>query len=319
MVIVSLLRAFLQRIALGFVAVWGVLTIIFALFTMTRHWVIEQQVALEQWGGEEMTEEEEQARIDAYLAERNLDGSTWDRYTEWMWNMITLDWGESFETGQDVFPMVMDATARTILYVVPAVGLALIIGLVVGVYAAMQPDGHLATMGVGTAYLLFAIPNFYVGGMLISLAKADVISPSPLVFEHTLPILLTATSLLGGYVSFSRAHSLEYVTAEFVTLVRAKGATPLRVTKHVLRNGAIPMFSMVFTEALALLVLAVFVIETLFGIQGLGLMLFEAVETRDLPVLLGGVMVLIAVGVIANIFQDVFYTILDPRVDTESR
>lgn len=319
MVIVSLLRAFLQRIALGFVAVWGVLTIIFALFTMTRHWVIEQQVALEQWGGEEMTEEEEQARIDAYLAERNLDGSTWDRYTEWMWNMITLDWGESFETGQDVFPMVMDATARTILYVVPAVGLALIIGLVVGVYAAMQPDGHLATMGVGTAYLLFAIPNFYVGGMLISLAKADVISPSPLVFEHTLPILLTATSLLGGYVSFSRAHSLEYVTAEFVTLVRAKGATPLRVTKHVLRNGAIPMFSMVFTEALALLVLAVFVIETLFGIQGLGLMLFEAVETRDLPVLLGGVMVLIAVGVIANIFQDVSYTILDPRVDTESR
>lgn len=319
MVTVSLLRAFLQRITLGFVAVWGVLTVIFVLFTMTRHWVIEQQIAMEQWGGEEMTEEEEQARIDAYLAERNLDGSTWERYTEWMWNMITLEWGESFETGQDVFPLVMDATARTMLYVAPAVGLAIVIGLVIGVYAAMRPDGRLASMGVGTAYLVFAVPNFYVGGMLVSLANADVITKSPLVFEHALPILLTATSLLGGYVSFSRAHSLEYATAEFVTLVKAKGATPLRVTKHILRNGAIPMFSMVFTEALALLVLAVFVIEALFGIQGLGLVLFEAVQTRDLPVLLGGVMVLIAVGVFANIIQDVSYTILDPRVDTDTR
>ena len=87
----------------------------------------------------------------------------------------------------------------------------------------------------------------------------------------------------------------------------------------MLRNAAIPVFSMLFTEALGLLVLLVFVIEVPFGIEGFGLMLFDAVEARDLPVLLGGTIVTIGVGVVGNIVQDVSYTVLDPRVDTGSR
>ena len=112
---------------------------------------------------------------------------------------------------------------------------------------------------------------------------------------------------------------MEYAASDFVKLVRAKGASNRRVAVHVLRNAAIPVFSMLFTEALGLLVLSVFVIEVLFGIDGFGLLLFRAVEDRDLPVLLGGTVVTIGVGVLGNIVQDVSYSVLDPRVDTGSR
>lgn len=76
---------------------------------------------------------------------------------------------------------------------------------------------------------------------------------------------------------------------------------------------------MLFTEALALLVIAVFVIETLFSIDGFGLLMYGAVETRDLQILLGGTIVIIAVGVVGNIVQDLSYSLLDPRVDTDTR
>ncbi|WP_290817751.1 ABC transporter permease [Halovivax sp.] len=314
----SLARTFLQRIALGVVAAWGVLTVVFALFSFTRNWNIEQDVAMQQWGGG-LSDEEAEAVVQEYLAERDLDRPLHEQYVDWTTSMFTLDWGDSFQTGEAVFPMVVDATWRTAMYVLPAIVVAVALGLALGVYAALHPESRLAGSGVGTAYLLFALPNFYVGGMLLSLAAGGAVPDSSLLFDHALPVALTATSLLGGYVSFTRAHAAEYASAEFVTLVKAKGASRLRVAIHVVRNGAIPMFSMLFTEALALLVLAIFVIEVLFGIEGLGLLLFDAIEARDLPVLLGGTMVVIAVGVVGNIVQDVSYTVLDPRVDTGSR
>ena len=122
-----------------------------------------------------------------------------------------------------------------------------------------------------------------------------------------------------GFGDLLRDHALEHTSTEFVRLVRGNGASDRRVAVYVLRNAAIPVFSMLFTEALGLLVLLVFVIECRSGSRGVGLMLFDAVEARDLPVLLGGTIVTIGVGVVGNIVQDVSYTVLDPRVDTGSR
>ena len=311
------LRTVAWQLALGFLAAWAVLTAVFAFFTFTRDWVMERQEGFLRWGGAD--EEEIQRAQEEYLASHGLDRPYWEQYVDWMGSMLTLEWGASLRTGEAVFPLVMDATARTAMYVLPAIVLGLLVGVLVGLYAAMYPDSRLANAGLGTGYLLFALPNFWLGGILLSYTEGEVIAYSPLLFEHALPILLTATTLLGGYVSYSRAHAAEYVSADFVTLVKAKGAGPLRTASHVVRNAAIPLFSMLFTEALALLLLAVFVIEFLFGIDGLGMVLFVAIQERDLPVLLGGMMVVIGVGVLGNIVQDLSYGMLDPRVDTGTR
>lgn len=223
-----------------------------------------------------------------------------------------LNWDVSLAHGEPALPLVTDAVIRTAMYVVPAIVIAIAVATLVGVYAAVNPESRLANTGIGIAYLLFALPNVWIGGILLSYATADVIGYSTLLFEHALPIALIATTLLGGYVSYSRAHSLEYASADFVTLVKAKGASRLRISIHVLRNAAIPLFSMLFTEALALLVIAIFVVETLFEISGFGLLMYEAIRMRDLSVLLGGTIVIIAIGVIGNIVQDLSYSLLDP-------
>lgn len=308
------LRVLAKRTLMGAVTAWVVLTSVFALFTVTEDWVVAGRIGLARFAGENDPEALAEIRAE-YFAARGLDRPLSEVYVDWLGRMVTLDWGVSFSSGEPVFPLVTDAVVRTATYVLPALALAIVAGVAIGMYAALNPDSRLGSGSVGTAYLLFALPNFWVGGMLLSLTLDDAAARSPLVFDHLLPIALTFSTLLGGYVSYSRAHSREYATADFVSLVRAKGASNARVAVHVLRNAAIPFFSMLFTEALGLLVLATFVIEVLFGIDGFGLLLLEAVGARDLPVILGGTVVVIAVGVVGNVVQDLAYGYLDPRVE----
>lgn len=308
------LRVLAKRALMGVVTAWVVLTSVFALFTVTEDWVVAGRIGLARFAGENDPEVLAEIRAE-YFAARGLDRPLSEVYVDWLGRMVTLDWGVSFSTGEPVFPLVADAVVRTAAYVLPALALAIVAGVAIGMYAALNPESRLGSGSVGAAYLLFALPNFWIGGMLLSFTLDGAAARSPLVFGHLLPIALAFSTLLGGYVSYSRAHSREYATADFVSLVRAKGASNARIAAHVLRNAAIPFFSMLFTEALGLLVLATFVIEVLFGIDGFGLLLLEAVGSRDLPVILGGTVVVIGVGVVGNVIQDLAYGYLDPRVE----
>lgn len=313
----SVLRLLARRLALGLFAAWTVLSAVWALFTLTPDWVLSGRLGMLKWGG--APEEAVDAAREQYLAARGFDRPLHEQYVDWMGDMATLNWGDSLDTGEAVFPLVLESAVRTATYVLPAIALAIVVGLVVGLYAALHPQRLPARAGIGSAYLLFAIPGFWLGGMIFSLAVGEVVAYSPLVFEHLFPVFLTTTALLGGYVSYSRAYAREVSSAEFVTVIKAKGAGPQRVAWHVLRNAAVPVVSMLFTEALALLVLAVFVVETLFGIEGFGLLLVDAIEQRDLPVLLGGTILVIAVSVVGTTLQDLSYRSLDPRVDLQRR
>ncbi len=313
----SLLGLFAKRIAVGLLSAWAVLTTMFLAMSATDDWIetgIEGQLRWMQASDEEIEQ-----TINAYLADRGYDRPIYEQYLDWMGNMVMLDWGDSWATGESVTSAVSDGVVRTGMYVLPSVVLAIIIGTLIGLYAATRPESRLANLGRGSAYLFFAVPSFWLGGLCVSLVVGGVIDRPDLWFDHLLPILFTTMTLVGGYVSYSRAHALEYTSTDFVSLVRAKGASPLRVTRHIVRNAAIPLFSMLFVEVLALLVLAVFVIEMLFGIDGFGLLFFNGVTERDLPVVLGGSMVVIVLGVVGNIIQDLTYSYLDPRVDTGSR
>ncbi len=310
-----------KRLAFGIVAAWSVLTAVFVMFSMTSDWIaarIEGEIRWAMGGPDPEDEAVIEAAIEEALAEyaasRDLERPLYEQYIDWMGSMITFQWGESLETGEAVFPLVMDATARTAMYVVPAIVLAVTIGMLVGLYVALKPESRLANSGRMGSYLLFGLPSFWIGGMYIGAVRGGVVSHNPVLADHVLPILLVTMTLLGGYVSYARAHALEHTAEEFVALIRAKGAGPLLVARHVVRNAAIPLFSMLFTEVLGLLVLSIFVIEMVFGIDGFGVMFFFAIDSRDIPVLLGSTMVIILVGILGNIIQDMSYYYLDPRV-----
>lgn len=320
----KVLRTIAQRLALGLATAWAVLTIVFLAFTVTKDWVANRIAGQIIWAmtgpdaeDREVIEEEVERALAEYAASRGLDRPLHEQYLDWMGNMVRFQWGESFRTGEPVVPLVTDAVTRTAMYALPAIVLAVAIGLLIGLYAAMNPSSPLADTGRVGSYVLFALPSFWLGGLLISWGHDG--PRDSLLFEHVFPIALVTMTLLGGYVSFSRANALEYTSAEFVTLARAKGAGPLGVAQHVVRNAAIPLFSMLFTEALGLLVLSIFVIEVVFGIDGFGLMFFFAMEGRDIPVLLGATMVIVFVGILANVVQDLSYQYLDPRIEATGR
>lgn len=323
----SLARLLAQRIALGLVAAWTVLTGVFLLFTATEDWQLSERLAI---AGRGPTDPEtiEQIR-QQYLAQRGLDRPLWEQYVDWMGNMVTLQWGTSFQSGQDVFPYVMDSAWRTGTYVVPGLAIATVLGLAIGLYATMSDGWFFEGSLRSTAYLVFGVPNFVLGAVVLALAavgyripwRADFIPPSELPFEYQvlLPALLVTTTLVAAIASYARAYSSQYAAEDSTKLIRAKGGSRLDVCRHVLRNAAIPIVSILFVETLALVALSVFVVEALFGIQGLGLLFYNAVWSRDLPVMLGGTVVVVGVGVVGNILQDLAYSALDPRVDTGIR
>lgn len=304
----SPLRLLAKHLALGILATLGVLTAVFAMFTLTDGRAAHDETG---FGPGTMTGEE----------------TVFELYLTVVWNAMTLQWGRAaggppnaftytYEAGDPVAPLVFGSLARTAAYVIPAIAIGISIAVIFGLYVALRPESRLASVSMGSSYLLFAVPSFWVGGIALSVTLDGPVEYSPVVFEHVLPIALVTTTVLGAYVSYARAHALEYATAEFVRLVEAKGAGPVRIARHVLRNAAIPIVSMVFTEALGLLVLSVFVVEVLFAIEGIGLLLFGAADARDIPVLLGSVLVIVGIGVLTNALQDLSYGVLDPRVGT---
>ena len=117
-----------RRLAFGVVAAWGVLTTVFVIFTLFPDWVaqrIEGSIRGSMGGADPDSQEAVEAMIEEalaqYAADRGFDRPLYEQYLDWMGNMVTLQWGESLETGDPVLPTVMDATVRTAMYVVPAV------------------------------------------------------------------------------------------------------------------------------------------------------------------------------------------------------
>ncbi|MDR5673992.1 ABC transporter permease [Halalkaliarchaeum sp. AArc-GB] len=304
-----------KHLVFGLITVWGVLTAVFALFLLIPEYLPTRRAGSATAPGTGMG---------------TAESSLFELYVGWVRRMATLDWDVAtggdpeaytyaYHAGDAVMPLVFSALGRTLLYVLPALAIGFSIATLLGLYAALRPDSRLAAVGTGTSYVAFAVPTFWLGAILLSVSIAGHLVYSSLLFEYLLPIVLVTTTLLGGPLSYARAYAKEYVSAEFVKLVEAKGGSSWRVTEHVLHNAAIPMISMVFTEALGLLVLSVFVIEVVFGIEGFGLVLFGAANSRDVPVLLGCVLVVVVVGVLGNLLQDLSYGVLDPRVDPGAR
>lgn len=316
---------------MGFVAVFVVFTAVFALFNLTPDYYLDQLIAGELWMDfRENPQEYIQEIRQEYLAERGLDKPAWELYVDWMVNMFTLDWGESFRTGEAVFPTVMSAVTTSGTYVVPAVVIASVLGTGAGLGLAMWRQLNRETLARVAVYLGFGLPTFWLGATLLTLFaplgfsfqfRSTFLNPMerPLFYRTILPAVITALPLLGAIASYSRAYSLEVLTSPAIKLVRSKGGGSIAVARHVLKNVAIPLCSVIFTEMLTLLAISVVVIEAVFRIDGIGLLIYNGIWNRDLPILLGVTLTIAVIAVATNILQDVSYSWLDPRVDTGTR
>lgn len=287
----------------------------------------EGQVAYQvarQTGGNATAVEE---ALEDYREARNRDEPVVDRYVNYLVDTTRLNWGASFSQGRPVTAVLGNALPATVRYVLLALVLATVGGLVLGTYGALSYRSVLDRSVSVAVYGLFGLANFYLGYLLLfELGIGTTPASDPLGFLPVwlagpaptrgvlLPGSVLATTLLAGQLRYARTAALEYVDGDVVKLLRSKGAGPLRIGRHVVRNSAIPLVSVFLSELFAVLAVEVIVIERVFGIRGLGLVALRAVNERDLPLIVGVAMSVALLGVAASLFQDVAHRVLDPRV-----
>lgn len=314
-----------RRVGFAVFAVYLVLSITFGFVALTP----DPNIAPELWEAvrhQGASAEEVQQVNQAYLEATNRDIPVFDRYVQWLADITTLDWGTSFNQNVPVTGLIGQALPYTLAYIFPGVAFALVGGIAIGVYSATHHHTLLDRLATGFGYLGFSVPNFWIAEVFILVLVTELgwfdqsaaDGTWAILSQLVLPAAILGTSLLAGQVRYARAESLEYINAEFVKLVRAKGASGWRVARHILRNAALPLLSLFFTDLLAVLVVNIYVIETVFGIPGLGTLSLEAIQNRDMPVILGTTMVIVLFGIVGNLVQDLAYVVLDPRVgDTQ--
>jgi peptide/nickel transport system permease protein len=318
---VSYARFVARRLGFAALSAYVAVTAIFALITFTPNTDLGGKLAEAARGGAS-PEALEQIR-QRYLQTRGLDEPILDRYVDWLVDVTTLDWGYSFTFQQPVWDVLTVRVPTTLEYVVPGVVLAFVLGVGVGLFAAMTRGSVFDRVSRVASYALLGVPSFVGLVWYTHFSGADVIaiagtaSVKPGIHPQVLAAAAVAVSLLAGQIRFSRTASLEQAGEEFVKLVRAKGASRLRVARHVLRNAALPIVSLSITEILAVLMLNIYVVEAVLGIDGLARASLSAVYERDLPLLIGTTMVLVFVGIGGNLLQDALYGYLDPTINED--
>lgn len=251
-------------------------------------------------------------------AELGLDQPLPVRYGRFLLGVATLDMGNSYRYGEPAFRLVLERLPATLQLALAALGIAVLVGVPLGVLAAAHEDSIADIASSFFAFLGQAAPNFWLGAMFILLFSvllgwlptSGAGGPEHLV----LPAATLALRPLAQLTRLTRSEVIETLCQEYVRTAHAKGLGPgLVLRRHVLRNAAIPILTLVGLDLGALLGGAI-VIESVFAWPGSGRLLLQAIEHRDLPVIQAAVVVLASTFVLINLAVDLLYTRLDPRV-----
>jgi peptide/nickel transport system permease protein len=249
-----------------------------------------------------------------------LDRPVHARYAAWMGRLVRGDLGTSYHQQRPVAEVIAERLPATVHLALAATAVAVVIGLAAGVVAALRP-GRLLDHALMTAAVLgISTPVFWLG-MMLSLLFAVWLDWLPVSgygdgawANLVLPALTLGAIHTGTIARMTRSSLLEVVRQEYIQAARAKGLAEWRVVaKHALRNALIPVVT-VIGIGLADLLVGAPLTETVFAWPGLGRMLVAAVGQRDLPVVMGAVLIFAVIYVIANLLVDLAYLVIDPRI-----
>ena len=314
----SYLRYVARRAAFAVLSVYVVVTATFLLGNLTVREEIGNILANARYGGASPGEINQLRQQLQHTY--GLGDPIHVRLFNWYVDVTTFDWGQAVTKPEPIVAILDGRVQTTLEYVIPGVVLAMLLGVLLGLFMALAKDG-VFDYGVRLgSYVLLGIPVFmliiyiqFLEGWQIRLLGGWVLVLAELN-DMTVATIAVALGLLAGQIRFARASALEQTGQSFVKMLRAKGAGRLRLARHVLRNAAIPIISLSITELLAVLVLNIYVIEDLLGIPGLAKVSLDAAVDSDIPLLIWSTMVIVFIGITASFLQDVLYGYLDPRV-----
>ena len=251
------------------------------------------------------------------------------QYLTWLWKALHFDFGQSFIYHTDAAPLFMQYIPNTLQLAVVALTIQLLIGVPLGVIAALRrgtwADGAIRVFGVAG----HAIPAFWLGLVLIIFFSVQLrLLPTGGILtvgkdqwdildriKHMLlPALVLSLTGIANYSRLLRTETLEVLSQDFVRTAHAKGLRERTVMfVHALRNALIPVVT-ALGGILAGLIGGALVIEQVFSWPGIGRFTFAAAIAKDYPVIEAGVMISALLLVISYIIRDIAYAVVDPRI-----
>ena len=249
----------------------------------------------------------------------NLDASQWEQYTDYMTGVVQGDFGPYFKyPGRSVTEMISSGLPITFELAMYAILIALVIGILSGVLAALKRNTMLDFIPMAIAMIGICVPTFLMGPLLvlifgIQLELLPVAGWGQLSGDKILPSITLGFAYAAYIARLSRGGMLEVLNQDFIRTARAKGLTErMVVIKHAMQGGLIPVVSFL-GPAIAGLLAGSFVVETIFQIPGLGRFYVEAALNRDYTMILGTTIFFSAMIVFFNLLSDLASLWLNPR------
>jgi len=244
---------------------------------------------------------------------------------QYIWNALHGNLGVDFVTNQSVASLVWENLPYTITLAVSGLGLAVLFGVPLGVVAATRPGGLIDRVIGIISISLITVPSFVVGLLLI-LVFAVHLHTFPVIGAGTpgdpgdelrhlvLPAVALAVGWIGYLARLVRSNMLEILTANYVRTAHAFGIRRRKVFyKYALKNAAAPVVAVLGVGLGTTLGGAIF-IEVIFDRPGLGTLAYDAIASRNYPIVQGTALVIAVMVIIANLLADITYRLLDSRI-----
>ena len=244
------------------------------------------------------------------------------QYGRFLTGALRGDFGQSIRHGEPAFDLVMERMPATFQLSGAALLIALCLAVPAGIVSAVRRNSLIDYFSTVVALLGQSMPTFWLGIMLILLfsVQFNVLPSSGRGgIEHlVLPAITLGLFTTARIARLTRSGMLEVLNQDYIRTARAKGmSNPPVVWKHALKNAAIPIVTIVGIELGTLLGGSV-ITETIFAWPGVGRLSVQAIYNRDYPVVQAAVFLLATTFVLVNLFVDVIYTYLDPRIRLHS-
>jgi microcin C transport system permease protein len=278
---------------------------------------------------------------DKLAKQLGLDKPIGERLVLMLRNYLTFDLGESFFKGKTVIELVIERLPVSLSLGLWATLLTYIVCIPLGIMKAVRDGSRFDVWSSGAIIMGYAIPSFLFALLLIIVfATGSVVKWFPLrglysdnfadmsfwqqagdYFWHiTLPVV---AMMIGGFATLTiltKNSFLEEIRKQYVITARAKGISDRRVLYgHVFRNAMLIVIAGFPSAFIGILFSGSLLIETMFSLEGLGLLGFEAALGRDYPVMFGAIYVFSLIGLVTHLITDLTYMLVDPRIDFEAR
>ena len=268
-------------------------------------------------------------RIAALHQQMNLDEPAWTRYLLWLEGMVHGDLGVSAATGQPVSELIGERVGASLILMIAAGAIAIPAGILAGIWSALKRGRPVDTAITGISLVLAALPEFVIGIALVALFSTTVFTVLPAVTMNPpgskvwdfpeqliLPVLVLVLVVAPYIARMMRATMLEVLDSGYVEMARLKGVPERRVIlRHALPHAIGPVAQVIAIQ-LAWMAGGVVVVEFLFRYPGLGQALIDAVNYRDVMVVVAISMIVAAVYIVVNLVADVVGILSNPKLRT---